>query len=148
MRLPANYRPLSFPNTHPAFIGGEFQGNVSGIAPRAHIATYKVCWDDDDDDGGGGCASSDSAAAIDQAVLDGVDVINFSVGGASTRFSSPDDIALLVSDVTRLEQMPASGSPRRTATPAPVPRRSARRPASRGSPRSAPARTTASFTFS
>jgi subtilisin family serine protease len=79
----------------PAVIGGEFEGNVSGIAPRAYIAAYKVCWDDNGDDGGGGCASSDSAAAIDQAVLDGVDVINFSVGGSSTRFSGPDDIAFL-----------------------------------------------------
>ncbi len=75
-------------NGVPAFIAGEFQGEISGIAPRARIAAYKVCW-------AGGCASSDSAAAIDQAVSDGVDVINFSIGGSSTSFSSPDDIAFL-----------------------------------------------------
>lgn len=80
-----------------AYLGGEFQGNISGIAPRARIASYKVCWDGPDpnttsDDG---CASSDSAAAIDQAVLDGVDVINFSIGGSSNSFSGPDDIAFL-----------------------------------------------------
>jgi len=84
-------------NGVPAFIGGNFQGNVSGIAPRARIATYKVCWDGPDptvttDDG---CASSDSAAAIDQAAADGVDVINFSVGGSSNRFNGADDIAFL-----------------------------------------------------
>ena len=61
---------------------------VSGIAPRARISAYKVCWT-------GGCASSDSAAAIDQAVADGVDVINFSIGGSSNVFAGPDDIAFL-----------------------------------------------------
>ena len=66
---------------------------VSGMAPRARIAVYKVCWDPREGDSG--CASSDSAAAIDQAVADGVDVINFSIGGSSTSFSSPDDIAFL-----------------------------------------------------
>ncbi len=75
-------------NGVPAEIGGDFIGLVSGIAPRARISAYKVCWT-------GGCASSDSAAAIDQAVADGVDVINFSIGGAGNSFASPDDIAFL-----------------------------------------------------
>ena len=66
---------------------------VSGMAPRARIAVYKVCWEPREGDGG--CAGSDSAAAIDQAVADGVDVINFSIGGSSTSFSGPDDIAFL-----------------------------------------------------
>lgn len=77
----------------PAEINGEFKGIISGVAPRARIAAYKVCWTDVEGDGG--CASSDSAAAIDQAVLDGVDVINFSIGGPSNSFSGPDDIAFL-----------------------------------------------------
>jgi subtilisin family serine protease len=76
-------------NGVPAYLGGEFQGNVSGIAPRAHIAAYKVCWFD------GGCASADSAMAIDDAVADGVDVINFSIGGSSNFFGSADDVAFL-----------------------------------------------------
>lgn len=66
---------------------------VSGMAPRARIAAYKVCWEPRV--GLPGCASSDSAAAIDQAVADGVDVINFSIGGPSTVFAGPDDIAFL-----------------------------------------------------
>ncbi len=84
-------------NGVPAYINGVFQGNISGVAPRARLATYKVCWDGPNpnvttDDG---CASSDSAAAIDQAVADGVDVINFSIGGSSNSFASPDDLAFL-----------------------------------------------------
>ncbi|MCK7598069.1 S8 family serine peptidase [Microbulbifer sp. CAU 1566] len=73
---------------------GEATGTLSGVAPRARVAVYKVCWDAPDPDDSG-CFSSDSMAAIDQAVKDGVDVINFSVGGASTTFNGPDDIAFL-----------------------------------------------------
>ena len=64
-------------------------GKISGMAPRARIAAYKVCWNGDD----GGCASSDSVAAIDQAVADGVDVINFSISGTSTNFLDPVEVA-------------------------------------------------------
>lgn len=80
-----------------ASIGGDPLGNVSGVAPRARIATYKVCWNGSFPPPGflNGCFSSDSMAAIDQAVVDGVDVINFSIGGSSTRFSGPDDISFL-----------------------------------------------------
>lgn len=76
----------------PAYVGDEFQGDISGIAPRARIAVYKSCWDGL---AGSGCGSADSAAAIDQAVADGVDVINFSVGGSSNAFNGPDDLAFL-----------------------------------------------------
>lgn len=76
----------------PAYLNGELQGMVSGVAPRARVAAYKVCWSSP---GGDGCASSDSAAAIDQAVVDGVDVINFSIGGASNSFGGADDVAFL-----------------------------------------------------
>ncbi len=68
-------------------------GKISGIAPRARIAAYKVCWADAAT--GGGCAGSDSVAAIDQAVADGVDVINFSISGTSTNFRDPVEIAFL-----------------------------------------------------
>jgi subtilisin family serine protease len=81
-------------NGVPAQIDGEPVGKVSGMAPRARLATYKVCWEAPDADDSG-CASSDSMAAIDQAVEDGVDVINFSIGGPSTSFTGPDDIAFL-----------------------------------------------------
>lgn len=67
-------------------------GPVSGIAPRARIAVYKVCWDTGT---GGSCFTSDSVAAIDQAVADGVDVINFSISGSTTNFRDPVEIAFL-----------------------------------------------------
>jgi len=67
-------------------------GKISGMAPRARIAAYKVCWEDAGD---GGCANSDSMAAIDQAVADGVDVINFSISGTRTNFLDPVEVAFL-----------------------------------------------------
>jgi hypothetical protein len=70
----------------------EILGSISGIAPRARIAAYKVCWETD---AGGSCFSSDSVAAIDQAVADGVDVLNFSISGTSTNFRDPVEIAFL-----------------------------------------------------
>jgi subtilisin family serine protease len=71
---------------------GEFTpATVSGIAPRARISAYKACFDDGA--GQGTCFNSDSVAAIDQAVIDGVDIINFSIGGSTTSFLSADSVA-------------------------------------------------------
>ena len=67
-------------------------GSISGIAPRARIAAYKVCWETG---AGGSCFTTDSVAAIDQAVADGVDVINFSISGSTTSFRDPVEIAFL-----------------------------------------------------
>ena len=67
-------------------------GKISGMAPRARIAAYKVCWQTET---GGSCFSSDSVAAIDQAVADGVDVINFSISGSTTNFLDPVEVAFL-----------------------------------------------------
>ncbi|MCL1600377.1 MAG: S8 family serine peptidase [Actinomycetia bacterium] len=63
------------------------RGIVSGIAPRAHIIMYKGL-------GTLGGFGSDLAAAIDQAVFDGVDVINYSIGSGSFAIG-PDDVAFL-----------------------------------------------------
>lgn len=75
-----------------AVVNGNSLGAVSGMAPRARVAVYKVCWGIGDD---GGCFNSDSVAAIDQAVADGVDVINFSISGSRTSFLDPVEVAFL-----------------------------------------------------
>ncbi|HYJ04075.1 MAG TPA: S8 family peptidase [Chthoniobacterales bacterium] len=69
-------------------------GQISGMAPRARIAAYKVCWETLDPLVGG-CFTSDSVAAIDQAVADGVDVINFSISGTTNNFLSAVEVAFL-----------------------------------------------------
>lgn len=74
-----------------ASIMGNSLGIVSGVAPRAHVAMYKACGSDR-------CYSSDLVEAIDQAVADGVDVINYSIGLSAhltDPYSNPEDLALL-----------------------------------------------------
>ena len=110
-----------------ASIGGETLGTVSGMAPRARIAVYKVCWNGSLPPAGflNGCYQSDSMAAIDQAVADGVDVINYSIGGASTVFGGPDDLAFLFAAdagvFVATSQGNAGPEPGTTGTPAGVP---------------------------
>jgi subtilisin family serine protease len=66
------------------------RGTVSGIAPRAQIIAYKGL-------GTLGGFTSDLAASIDQAVADGVDVINYSIGGGASG-PGADEIAFLFAD--------------------------------------------------
>jgi uncharacterized repeat protein (TIGR01451 family) len=73
-----------------ASIMGSDLGIVTGIAPRAHVIAYRVCAGPR-----GSCYTSDSAAAIEQAILDGVDVINFSIGGGTNPYSDIVSLAFL-----------------------------------------------------
>eukprot|EP00457_Paulinella_chromatophora_P000886 gb/GEZN01000887.1/.p1 GENE.gb/GEZN01000887.1/~~gb/GEZN01000887.1/.p1 ORF type:complete len:1051 (-),score=113.30 gb/GEZN01000887.1/:356-3508(-) len=68
-----------------------FATPISGMAPRARLAMYKVCWGR----GSGGCFTSDILQAIEQAVLDGVDVINYSIGNGASNLYSIIDFAFL-----------------------------------------------------
>ena len=72
-------------------------GKAGGIAPRARVAMYKVCWTGEDVDhptGVNACYGSDSVAAIEQAVADGVHVINYSISGG-TEVQDPVEQAFL-----------------------------------------------------
>ncbi|KAG0453916.1 hypothetical protein HPP92_025220 [Vanilla planifolia] len=71
-------------------MAGYAAGIAKGVAPKARIAAYKVCWR------GSGCLDSDILAGFDRAVADGVDVISLSIGGGDG-ISSPyylDPIAI------------------------------------------------------
>lgn len=73
------------------YVGAQ-SGRISGVAPGASIAVYKALWEAKDPTLSGGF-TSDLVAAIDQAVADGVDVINYSVG-APTESPATDPVAL------------------------------------------------------
>jgi len=65
---------------------GQAMGTATGIAPRAHVAMYKVCTKT-------GCPGSAILAAVDAAVGDGCDIISMSLGGSSTPFYQ-DSVAI------------------------------------------------------
>ena len=67
---------------------GPVLARINGMAPGAQIMEYKVCGPD-------GCATSDSAAAVQQAILDGVKVINFSISGGTSPMTDPVELAFL-----------------------------------------------------
>ena len=67
---------------------GVDRGPLHGIAPGAWISVYKVC-------GEQGCFYSDSMVAVQRAILDGVNVINFSIGGGTDPATDPVELAFL-----------------------------------------------------
>ncbi len=67
---------------------GVNRGPISGMAPGAHLIMYRVCLTQ-------GCFQTDSVAAVDQAIRDGVDVLNFSIGGGTSAYTDPVELAFL-----------------------------------------------------
>ena len=74
---------LNAPIIAPTFT---FSRDISGVAPHANIIAYSGC-----------CTVSALTAAIDQAILDGVDVINYSIGSeaASSVWTDFDTVGFL-----------------------------------------------------
>ena len=68
---------------------------ISGIAPHSHIIVYDVCDNDI------GCPSSAILAAIEQAILDGVDIINLALDGGSAPWN-PNSVALALLNANNL----------------------------------------------
>jgi subtilisin family serine protease len=85
-----------------ASVLGVERGTVSGIAPDAQIAVYKAL-------GELGGYGSDLALAIDVAVSDGVDVINYSIGSSSFAIG-PDDVAFLFATLAGVHVATSNGN--------------------------------------
>ncbi|EKE76734.1 S8 family serine peptidase [Gallaecimonas xiamenensis] len=66
---------------------------LSGMAPHANLITYQVCYPGNSGDLYAGCPTDALVAGIEQAIEDGVDVINFSIGG-SEKFPWEDSVEL------------------------------------------------------
>ncbi len=71
-----------------AILYGVERGPVCGIAPGARVIQYRVCLAQ-------GCFGSDSVSAVAQAILDGVNVINFSISGGGNPYSDAVELAFL-----------------------------------------------------
>lgn len=92
-----------------ASIFNAFMGRIEGVAPRARVAVYKACWLRPGDQRAS-CNTSDLANAIDAAVADGVDIINYSVGSSLNRITAPDDIALMAAAKAGVLTVVAAGN--------------------------------------
>ncbi len=68
--------------------GGEVATRtVQGVAPRANLITYRVCIDT--------CPVTAILAGVNQAIADGVDVLNYSISGADNPWSDSVSRAFL-----------------------------------------------------
>ncbi len=92
-----------------ASIFGTTIGRIEGIAPKARVAVYKACWLRPNNSRAS-CNTSDLASAIDAAVADGVDIINYSVGSSQRRITAPDDIALMAAARAGVLSVVAAGN--------------------------------------
>ena len=75
-------------------IDGAGFGKSSGVAPGAKVSVYKICWEDNNPDTGG-CYSSASVEAVEAAIKDGVDVLNYSISGNNNSTTDPVALAFL-----------------------------------------------------
>ncbi len=58
-----------------------YDRDIAGVAPNANFVSYRVCFIGDPADGGDdGCQTSAIFKAIEQAITDKVDVVNYSIG--------------------------------------------------------------------
>ena len=85
--------PAATPASPATGAGGGVRQDQRHRAARAHRGLQGLLGDDAAP--AARCFSSDSVAAIDQAVADGVDVINFSISGIATNFLDPVEVAFL-----------------------------------------------------
>lgn len=59
--------------------------SVSGVAPRANLIAYEVCVPS--------CPTSSTTAAVNQALIDGVDILNYSISGGSNPYVETTAVA-------------------------------------------------------
>ncbi|BDF93336.1 S8 family serine peptidase [Pseudoalteromonas sp. KAN5] len=88
----------------------DFFAQISGVAPHANIISYQVCHSDNDQ-GYSGCPGEALVAGIEDAISDGVDVINFSIGGADSNvWADPVQLAFLSAREAGISVAAAAGN--------------------------------------
>ncbi|MEM7332089.1 MAG: S8 family serine peptidase [Chloroflexota bacterium] len=88
--------------------GYSYERQISGVAPHANIISYDVCVD--------GCFSLALLAAVEQAILDGVDVINYSISGGTNPYNDPISEAFLSANQAGIVVSAATGNSGPTAS--------------------------------
>lgn len=84
---------------------------ISGIAPHANIISYQVCYPGvGGQDKWIGCPESATVAAIEQAIIDGVDVINYSISGGHDPHNNPVELAFLSAHEANINVAASAGN--------------------------------------
>jgi subtilisin family serine protease len=76
-------------------VGGMPYGRIAGVAPHANIIAYDVCGFINNGAYSANCPSAALVAAVEQAVRDQVDVINYSISGGASPWTDPVEQAFL-----------------------------------------------------
>ena len=78
---------------------------ISGVAPHANIIGYKACLDV------GGCPGAALVSAINQATANGVNVINYSIGGGTSNpWTDADALAFLAAQDAGVVPVTSAGN--------------------------------------
>lgn len=67
--------------------GDEVTRTIQGVAPRANVISYQVCFPT--------CPESSTVAAVDQAIADPTEVLNYSIEGTDNPWNDIVDLAFL-----------------------------------------------------
>ena len=92
----------------PIFANGPF--TISGIAPRANVIAYLACPST--------CPTTATTQSVNQAVIDGVDVINFSISGGTSPWTDTTSTAFRNANAAGVFVAASAGNTS-TATPNP-----------------------------
>ncbi len=82
-----------------------FSPAISGVAPHANVIGYKACLD------AGGCPLAALVSSINQATANGVDVINYSIGGGTANpWTDSDALAFLAAQDAGVVPVTSAGN--------------------------------------
>ncbi|MEW6983672.1 S8 family serine peptidase [Colwelliaceae bacterium 6471] len=70
-------------------------GQISGVAPHANIVSYQICNPGNTGDTYSGCPGAAILAALEDAVADGVDILNYSISGGGNPWDSSTEQGFL-----------------------------------------------------
>ena len=82
--------------------GYTYQTSISGVAPHANIIAYDACTTS--------CPGAALLAAVNQAVADGVHVINYSISGGNDPYHDPVSLAFLAANDAGIFVAAAAGN--------------------------------------
>ncbi|WP_251357967.1 S8 family serine peptidase [Kangiella sp. TOML190] len=83
---------------------------MSGIAPHANVISYQACYPGNSGDKWAGCPTSVAIQAIEQAILDGVDVLNYSISGGYDSHNDPVELAFLAAHEAGINVAASAGN--------------------------------------